>query len=182
MDAAPATRERTLRSAALGGDEPAWAELYHSAYDIVFRYAVWRCGGRADLAEDVVQEAWLLAARRLRAFDPDRGRFAAWVCGLAANAARTAVRTRLRATRRIAAVRVPAAEPGDHDPELVAVVLADLPAEYEAVLRAKYFDQQSVHEIAAERGKSLKAVESLLTRAREAFRTAYGRLGGTDRE
>lgn len=179
MDTAPATRERTLRTAALDGDEPAWAELYHAAYDAVFRYAVWRCGGHADLAEDVVQEAWLLAARRLRAFDPDRGQFAGWVCGLVSNTARTAVRSRLRAIRRLAAVQVPAAEPDDHDPELVALVLAELPTEYEAVLRAKYFEHRSVTDIAAELGKGVKAVESILTRAREAFRTAYRRIGGT---
>jgi RNA polymerase sigma-70 factor, ECF subfamily len=182
MDTAPATRERTLRTAAMGGDEPAWAELYHAAYDAVFRYALWRCGGRADLAEDVVQEAWLLAASKLRAFDPARGRFAGWVCGLAANAARTAVRTRLRQGRRLAAIRVPADEPDEHDSELVAVALAELPAEYEAVLRAKYFEQRSVSDIAAERGKGVKAVESLLTRAREAFRTAYRRIGGSDHD
>ncbi len=79
MDTATVTRDRTLRVAALNGEEPAWAELYHAAYDTVFRYAVWRCGGRVDLAEEVVQEAWLLAARKLSAFDPTRGRFAGWV-------------------------------------------------------------------------------------------------------
>lgn len=182
MDTGPATRERTLHSAALCGDEPAWAELYHAAYDTVFRYALWRCGGRVDLAEDVTQEAWLLAARKLRAFDPARGRFAGWVCGLAANAARNAVRSRLRVVRRLATVPVSATEPGDHDAEMVAVALAELPADYEAVLRAKYFEQRSVTDVAAETGRSVKAIESLLNRAREAFRKVYLRLGGNDGE
>ena len=182
MDPAPATRERTLRAAALGGDEPAWAELFHAAYDPVFRYALWRCGGRTDVAEDVAQDVWLLAARKLRGFDPDRGTFAMWVCGLAANVARNAVRSRMRHARRLAAMPVSTTTEADHDPELVAVALAELPAEYEAALRAKYFDQRSVSEMAGELGKSAKAVESLLTRAREAFRAAYRRLGGTDRE
>jgi RNA polymerase sigma-70 factor (ECF subfamily) len=183
MDPATATRERTLWTAALAGDEPAWAELYSAAYDTVFRYALWRCGSRTDLAEDVVQEAWLLAARRLKAFDPDRGQFAGWVCGLAANVARNAVRTRLRAARRLLTVPAPDSEPDrDQDPEAVALALAQLPADYEAVLRAKYFDQRSVTEIARQLGKSAKAVESLLTRAREAFKAAYRTLGGTDRE
>jgi RNA polymerase sigma-70 factor (ECF subfamily) len=44
---------------------------------------------------------------------------------------------------------------------------------YEAVLRAKYLEGQSVADIAAGRGDSAKAVESLLTRARQAFREAY---------
>ena len=44
---------------------------------------------------------------------------------------------------------------------------------YEAVLRAKYLDRQTVEEIAAARGETMKAVESLLSRARQAFREAY---------
>jgi RNA polymerase sigma-70 factor (ECF subfamily) len=182
MDASPLSRERLLHSAAAGGDAAAWAELFNTTYDDVFRYALWRCGGRADLAEDVVQDAWLLATRKVRAFDPTRGPFAAWVCGLAANVARNVVRARLRHARTLAAVPVPSGDVPEHDPELVAVVLAELPPDYEVVLRGKYFNRQSVGELAAEMGKSAKAVESLLTRAREAFRVAYRRLGGTDHD
>jgi RNA polymerase sigma-70 factor (ECF subfamily) len=57
--------------------------------------------------------------------------------------------------------------------ESVARALAALPGHYESVLRAKYLDGQSVAEIAAERGESAKAVESLLMRARQAFREIY---------
>jgi DNA-directed RNA polymerase specialized sigma24 family protein len=42
------------------------------------------------------------------------------------------------------------------------------------VLRAKYVDQKSVAEIAREQGENSKAIESLLTRARCAFRDAFG--------
>jgi RNA polymerase sigma-70 factor (ECF subfamily) len=52
--------------------------------------------------------------------------------------------------------------------------LVALPDHYESVLRAKYLDGRSVAEIALQRGESEKAVESLLTRARAAFREAYG--------
>jgi RNA polymerase sigma-70 factor, ECF subfamily len=55
----------------------------------------------------------------------------------------------------------------------IARALAALPEHYEAVLRAKYLEQQSVADIAAERRESEKAVESLLTRARQAFRDVY---------
>jgi RNA polymerase sigma-70 factor (ECF subfamily) len=57
--------------------------------------------------------------------------------------------------------------------ERVAVALAALPEHYEALLRAKYLDQMTVAQIADMRGESGKAVESLLTRARQAFREAY---------
>lgn len=179
MDTAPLSRDRLLHAAASAGDAAAWAELFRTHHEAVFRYALWRCGGRVDLAEDVTQEAWLLAARRVRAFDPDRGSFAGWVCGLAANVARNAVRGHWRQARRLAAVAtVPSPDAAAHDPELVAVALSELSPEYEAVLRGKYFEKLTVNEIAAETGRTPKAVESLLTRAREAFRAAYCRLGG----
>ena len=44
---------------------------------------------------------------------------------------------------------------------------------HEAVLRAKYLEGRSVADIADERCESSKAIESLLTRARQAFRQAY---------
>ena len=51
---------------------------------------------------------------------------------------------------------------------------AELPERYEAVLRMKYLERMSVADMAAARGETEKAVESLLSRAREAFREAYG--------
>jgi RNA polymerase sigma-70 factor (ECF subfamily) len=62
---------------------------------------------------------------------------------------------------------------GDDTSEQVARALADLPSHYEQVLRAKYLDGMSVQAIAQRSGDSPKAVESLLTRARQAFREAY---------
>jgi RNA polymerase sigma-70 factor (ECF subfamily) len=171
--------ERGLRAAALGGDAGAWRALYDSAFETVASYARWR-GGSADLAEDIVQESWLAAARRLASFDPAQARFAAWVCGIASNVARAHVRKRSRDSSRVRAlvtIPEPAAEPDTSDPERVALALAELPERYEAALRAKYLEQQSVVEMAAASRETEKAVESLLSRARQAFREAYARCG-----
>jgi len=51
--------------------------------------------------------------------------------------------------------------------------LAGLPGRYGGALRMKYFEQLSVAEMATATGESEKAVESLLTRARQAFRETY---------
>jgi RNA polymerase sigma-70 factor (ECF subfamily) len=56
----------------------------------------------------------------------------------------------------------------------VTAALATLPDRYEAVLRMKYLDRMSVADMAAANGETEKAVESLLSRARAAFREAYG--------
>jgi RNA polymerase sigma-70 factor (ECF subfamily) len=174
-------RERGLRRAVLAGDERAWQTWYDESFDGLRAYVWWRCAGLRDLADEVVQETWLTAVRRVRDFDPARGSFAAWLCGIAANVLRNQLR---RAVRR-RAVPPPAgartAEAADaaverrEQAEHVARALAELPERYEAVLRAKYLDGRSMAEIAADWDETPKAVESLLTRARQAFRDAYQR-------
>src|SRR5262245_13229154 len=173
-------RERAIREAVLDGDACAWRAWYDEHFAPLASYASWRCGGLADLTDDVIQETWLTAVRRLSAFDPARGPFRAWLCGIAGNAARNAVRGRRRQQRRSRPLdTTPEPAAGEPDPaaavkaERVAVALAALPEQYEAVLRAKYLDRMSVDEIAAERGTTAKAVESLLSRARQAFREAF---------
>lgn len=171
-------RERATRDAVLAGDACAWRAWYDEHFDRLAGYVRWRCGGKPDLTDDVLQETWLTAVRRLRAFDPARGSFFHWLCGIASNAARNAVRARVRLARRVRPLvgvpDQPTAEPDDDQKaERVALALAELPDHYEAVLRAKYLDGWSVEAIAADRGESAKAVESLLTRARQKFRTVY---------
>ena len=184
MSDSEAWRDRATRDAVLAGDPAAWRAWFDAHYDRLAAYARWRCGGLSDLADDVIQETWLVAVRRVRAFDPAKGAFFDWLCGIASNAARGAVRARLRQKSRSR----PLADGGDpampdtraarDKAERVAAALAELPDRYEAVLRAKYLDGRTVDEIAARCGDSPKAVESLLTRAREAFRAAYGRDDG----
>jgi RNA polymerase sigma-70 factor (ECF subfamily) len=174
-------REDVLHRAVLGGDELAWRMLYESAFDGLYRYVHWRTGGLRDSTDEVVQETWLTAVRRIRTFDPHRGGFLHWVRGIAANVLRNHQRKeRLRtgppetgsfATFIDTSVSQQAEQ--REKSHRIAATLAALPEHYEQVLLAKYVDGQTVAQIAAFRGDSEKAVESLLTRAREAFRKAY---------
>jgi RNA polymerase sigma-70 factor (ECF subfamily) len=171
-------RERGLRSAVLAGDERAWQTWYDESFEGLYAYVWWRCAGLRDRADEVVQETWLTAVRRVRDFDPERGSFAGWLCGIAANVLRNHLRHEGRRASPCPAT-AGTAEPADaalekrERAEHIAHALADLPERYEAVLRAKYLDGRSMNEIAAAWDETPKAVESLLTRAREAFRTAY---------
>ncbi len=170
-------RERGLRHAVLAGDELAWKILYDEAFPGLYRYVLWRCGGLRDPADEVVQETWLTAVRRLRSFDPAAGSFAAWLRGIAANLLRNHFRREYRRARRTQPLDVEPAAASENErreqAERVALALGALPEHYESVLRAKYLEGQSVVAIAAARDESPKAVESLLTRARQAFREAY---------
>jgi RNA polymerase sigma-70 factor, ECF subfamily len=72
------------------------------------------------------------------------------------------------------AVGQPPLSPEDWQQEQqVAAALDALAEREEAVLRAKYLDGMSVAEIASLRGETPKAIESLLSRARRAFRRVY---------
>jgi RNA polymerase sigma-70 factor (ECF subfamily) len=170
-------RERGLRDAVLAGDERAWRTWYDEAYADLYRYVLWRCGGLRDRADEVVQDTWLTAVRRVRAFDPSAGPFAAWLRGIAANLLRNAFRRERRRGRTEALGPDIARADGGLEQRLraesVALALAALPERYEDVLRAKYLDGRSVAEIAEACGETPKAVESLLGRARVAFREAY---------
>src|SRR5207253_4519619 len=139
-------------------------------------YVLWRCGGLRDHADDAVQETWLTAVRRVRRFDPTQGSFAAWLRGIAANVLRNQLRSRrLRRSESLNGhVAAPDTDRVRHDQaERIAHALGLLPEHYEAVLRSKYVDGLSVTDIAAATGDTPKAVESLLTRARQAFREVY---------
>jgi RNA polymerase sigma-70 factor (ECF subfamily) len=178
----PYPDEGLLRAAVLAGDEGAWKILYDRHFDALHAYARLRAGRDADLTDEAVQECWLTAVRRLPDFDPVRGSFAAWLRGIAENALRN-LRRKARRAREAGAIDG-AAEPAGREgsaagrlelAEEIALALASLPERHQAVLRAKYEEGLSVSEIAERGGESLKSVESLLSRARAAFREVYER-------
>lgn len=178
-------QERGLRDAVLEGDDQAWRVLYDRSFDSLYAYVHFRTGRRPEWTDEVVQESWLIAVRRIRRFDPIRGSFEAWLRGIAENV----IRNQRRRARRLGQVERPGqaevshggssgreSSPPDDLAERIELTLSALPERAQAVLRAKYGDDLSVAEIAARWGESAKAIESLLARARSAFRRAYDRL------
>jgi len=177
-------RERGLRSAVLAGDEQAWRAWYEESFAGLDAFVRWRCAGRQDWADDIMQETWLVAVRRIRSFEPKRGSFADWLRGIAANLLRNQLRKH-RPTPSLNGMPPEVASlssPGRNEvhsrdrSEQIALALSKLPERYEAALRAKYLDRQSVAQMAEAWLETPKAIESLLTRAREAFRDEYRRL------
>lgn len=173
-------REKGLQQAVLAGNAEAWRAWYEETYPGLRAYVLWRCAGLRDPADEVIQETWLTAVRRLRCFCPETASFATWLRGIATHLLRNHFRQAGRRQRRQRPLDADDAEQLSADgesqrqqAELVAFALAALPPHYEAVLRAKYLEGQTVADIAADRNESPKAVESLLTRARQAFRAAY---------
>ena len=77
------SREKLLRQAVLASDEEAWKSLYNDGFGPLRAYVAWRCGGLADWTDEILQQTWLTAVRRIRSFDPNRGSFVAWLRGIA---------------------------------------------------------------------------------------------------
>ena len=177
--------EASLRRRVLAGDDSAWEELFAECFDAVWIAVARRVGRDRHRIEDVVGETWLVAVRRIASFDPEAGSFLAWLHGIAdlshRNARRSWARREGRSRRPLeAATSLPAAAPRDaavEARELVEASFASIPERYRAVLREKYVEELPVEEIARRHDATPKAVESLLSRARGAFREAYRLLG-----
>ncbi len=129
--------EAALRDAVLAGDAAAWRTLYDCAYAELWAYVSWRCAGMRDVAEDVTQETWLVAVRRIRDFEPRKGRFLAWLRGIAVLVLANQLRMRRRRPEQpLADCDIPAqAAPPSEPAEQIALALAALPERSEAVLR-----------------------------------------------
>ena len=180
-------QERGLRDAVVRGDEAAWRALYEGHFSSIFAYVYHRAGRDVHRTEDVVQDCWLVAVRRIGSFDPSRGSFESWLRGIADH---LLLNERRRWQRRQTAELSESggvAEKGESErdsaeahrvdlAEQLGLALTGLPGRYQAVLAAKYGDERSVAEIAAAWGETPKAIESLLSRARAAFREAFRRL------
>jgi RNA polymerase sigma-70 factor, ECF subfamily len=173
-------REERLRREVLRGDEVAWRMWYDESLAELAAFVRWRLGGARDEADEIVQETWLVAVRGIRKFDPAQGSFAGWLRGVAANLIRNHLRKKTKGERsRQPLTADPIATAGDDaerqsdQAERIAAALDALPERYEAVLRAKYLEGLPVETIASQWNETGKAIESVLTRAREAFRRLY---------
>jgi RNA polymerase sigma-70 factor, ECF subfamily len=171
------------------GDDAAFDEFFADYFPRLYRFARVRVGGDHDAAEEVVQAALVKAVTKIHTYRGDAALFT-WLCTICrreigdwrtrTGAADVALVEDEPATR--AALEALAAVASD-DPEssyqrrelsrLVQATLDHLPGAYGNALEWKYVLGLSVDEIAARLGVGYKAAESLLSRARQAFREGF---------
>jgi len=182
--------QSTVISGLQHGNREAWAALYDGYSADVWRYVARLVGPqRADVA-DVVQETFLAAARSARQFDPGRGSLWTWLTGIAHHHVSLYWRQISKAARlqTLAEAHVGELQQCLDSPEfdriplekselaeLVRGVLAELPADYAALLTAKYLDELSLDELSRQWGHSVEALKSKLARARREFRKKAGK-------
>src|SRR5215471_21637166 len=176
------SREAQLVSAVLRKDRKATAEFVSLCSDWIFPFVRYRLLPRMDIVEDLMQEILISAWKNLPNFRGDAG-LRAWVLGIARHKVEDYYRKRIREaesededtnTREPTIVsqiqeRLEAA--ADH--ERVHRTLAQLPEAYGLALIWRYRDGRSLREMGELTGKTEKAVERLLARARESFRRRW---------
>jgi RNA polymerase sigma-70 factor, ECF subfamily len=173
-----------LVAAVLRKDRKATAEFVERFGDAVYRYLHARLFPNADRLDDLFQETFLAAWKHLPKFRGE-STLQTWLLGIARHKVEDHYRSRLRQ-----------AEPFDEQTEnspvrddeesflntglddarrnqRITEVLAMLPESYALVLIWRYWERRSAKEMAELSGKTEKAVERLLARARGLFRERW---------
>lgn len=183
--------DRELVERLLRGERAAFDAFFNEYYPKLYRFAKRRRPQDAAAAEDIAQATLCRALESLRGY---RGEAAlmTWLCTLCRRemSARweewrhwnpvphlaeddPAIRAALESLLSSEQADPLRAADREQVRESILAALDYLPAPYGDILEWKYLRDMSMGEIAARLGRSPKAVESLLTRARDAFREAF---------
>jgi RNA polymerase sigma-70 factor, ECF subfamily len=180
------TEERELVAAILRKDRKATARFVAEHTDYVYVYVRHRLAPRADLVDDVVQDVFLAALGSLSKF-LGNAPLRSWLLGIARHKVETYYRQRLREPEPLAdsgdaqepvAGGIPIDELIDRE-RLEAKtqrVLRQLPEAYGLALLWRYWESRSVRQMAGATGKTEKAIERLLARARARFRELWDQV------
>ena len=172
-----------LAQAILARDRKATARFVELHADRVNAYVWRRLAPRVEMVDDIVQEVFLASWRALGSYN-GQAPLAGWILGIA----RFKVEDyyRLTLSQPLAELELEGESPAlaadaDLDGELdelddaqrAAEILAELPYEYALALRWRYWEEQTAKAMAVMSGRTEKAIERLLARARERFRIRW---------
>jgi RNA polymerase sigma-70 factor (ECF subfamily) len=180
----------------LKGNEAAFRRFFETYFPRLYRFAAPRLDGDPDATKEVVQSTLIKAMRNLGNYRGEAAIFS-WLCQICRRQIIDHVRAHRRHLSRLAlvedndemqrvleAIAAPCAdEPlhcygADETRRIVQSVLDRLPDRYGDVLEWKYIEGRSVEEIAELLGVGQIAVQSMLARARVAFRSALETVFG----
>jgi RNA polymerase sigma-70 factor (ECF subfamily) len=178
----PEPEDRRLVAEVLRKDRKATAEFVGRCADYVYPFVRRRLLPRAEQVEDLMQDILLAAWQSLANFRGD-ATLRSWVLGIARHKVEDYYRRRIREaeTEDNEDSASEAAVTPLFDEHLDAAIqhqrvqqtIALLPEPYALVLLWRYRDEKSVREMAELTGKTEKAIERLLARARWSFRKRW---------
>jgi RNA polymerase sigma factor (sigma-70 family) len=164
-----ASADRELIDASRRGDPAAFAQIIERYQRAVYAVAFSGTRERA-LADDVTQEAFLIAWRRLGDVT-DAARLPAWLCGIARNVARDARRRCHRETVQDAEHVIDATTPYEalseaESERIVAAALGQVPDVYREPLVLYYYEERSIADVARCLGLTAATTNKRLSRGR----------------
>lgn len=190
----PVSGDQELVRRMLAGEERAFGEFFDGHFPGLYRFALTRLDRNEAAAEEVAQAALCKALSKLATYRGE-ATLSTWLCTFCRHEISAfCIRNRMvsrqvaliedRPEVRAALESLPVSfREGPHEAldrkelgRFVQVVLDRLPAHYGDVLEWKYLEGLPVKEIATRLGLTAKAAESLLVRAREAFRDGFSAL------
>jgi RNA polymerase sigma-70 factor (ECF subfamily) len=168
--------------------EKKFISVYESYVYEVYQYVYLRCGLNQAVAEDITQDVFLAILKGLNGFKgicSDR----TWIYKITKNKLKDYYRKQYHSKFKLIEINEELTEEIS-DPaqdidkqiemlferQLVLQCLEKLPEHYRITLLLKYIDNKSISSIADITGKTPKAVESMLSRARAAFIKQYQTL------
>jgi len=180
---ATAAEDMKLVAEVLRRDRKATAEFVSRYADSIYSYVRRRTMPRSEPVEDIVQEVFLAALQSLQTYRGG-GRLRQWLLGIARHKVEDYYRRRLRESEwpdlEGELAQGQSVVPLYEDQldrattrERTNRVLSGLPETYALVLMLRYFEGRTTREIAELTGKTEKAVERLLARAREHFKNRW---------
>lgn len=187
-------RDRILTRRLLAGEEAAFEEFFQDYFPRIFRFALARLGHDEAEAEEVAQATLCQVVRKLDTYRGEAALFT-WLCTFCRHEISAHLRRKQREPQRVRLIEdnpevraaleslladefVPPEEALRRKElaRLVQVALDHLPPRYGDALEWKYIHGLTVKEIASILEVGPKAAESLLTRARQAFRDGFTTL------
>jgi RNA polymerase sigma-70 factor, ECF subfamily len=183
----PQEEERQLVDRMRAGDESAFETFAEQYIPGLYRFAGRRLDHDRELTRDIVQSTVCNVIENLDSYRAEAPLFT-WLCAccrneIAAHFRRLGRRPREVELEEAAALTGGPEERGPEErllrveeAELVHVTLDRLPPSYARAVQWRYLEGLAVPEIARRLAASYKATESLLSRARKAFREIYEHL------
>src|SRR5215472_2214125 len=175
--------DQNLVAEVLRKDRKATAEFVARYADHVYGYVRRRLIPRTDLVDDLVQEIFVAAWENLEKFRGDAP-LRSWLLGIARHKVEDHYRKRLREVQFQDEEESTWDEPGslpDFEGALAKrqagqraqEILKTLPETYSVILLWRYWEKRSLRDIAVQIGKTEKAVERMLARARQQFKKRW---------
>jgi RNA polymerase sigma-70 factor (ECF subfamily) len=153
-------------------------KVYRNMKDIVFNFLIIKTNGDYTSTEEIFSDTFhsaLISAPGLKSSK----NIQSWLLQIASRRFIDYIRKKYREKKYKDMMQRSHSNPGDIHEELhkkekillMNMALKNIKTDYSTVLREKYIEDKSIKEIASTLGKSDKAIESLLTRAKKALKT-----------